>query len=139
MNIVTSTQINPERLNDLHEQIFDSDNIVEKFRYKPEIVATMAWEGEELIGYKLGYAQNESTFYSWLGGVHPERRKRGIGEQLLLEQHRELKKRGFAHVETKTMNRWRDMLLLNIRSGFCITGTHTNESGDVMIMLRKRL
>ncbi|GAK00784.1 GNAT family N-acetyltransferase [Geomicrobium sp. JCM 19055] len=139
MNIVTSTQINHEKLNGLHKRIFDSDNVVEKFRFKPEIVATMAWDKEELIGYKLGYAQNESTFYSWLGGVHPERRKQGIGEQLLLAQHRELKKRGFTHVETKTMNRWRDMLLLNIRSGFCITGTHTNESDDVMIMLRKRL
>ena len=39
------------------------------------------WAGAP-AGYKVGYALNESEFYSWLGGVLPPFRQQGIADRL---------------------------------------------------------
>lgn len=42
-------------------------------------------------------------------------------------------------VQTKTKNKWRDMLILNIKNGFDIIGTYTDDSGEPKIILEKKL
>lgn len=71
--------------------------------------------GTKVIGYKLGYPLDNQKFYSWLGGVDPNYRKRGVASRLMEIQHQHLKKNGYNVVQTKTMNKWRNMLVLNIR------------------------
>ncbi|MDU2803959.1 MAG: GNAT family N-acetyltransferase [Serratia marcescens] len=39
-------------------------------------------------GFKLGYQQRETVFYSWLGGVLPAFRRHGVAQALLAEQER---------------------------------------------------
>jgi len=41
-------------------------------------------------------------------------------------------------IRTQTRNTWRNMLILNLRNGFDIVGTFT-EQGDTTILLEKRL
>ncbi|EPZ52678.1 hypothetical protein N007_02510 [Alicyclobacillus acidoterrestris ATCC 49025] len=78
-----------------------------------------------------------ARFYSWLGGVHPEFRGRGIANELMRRQHVWCEKQGLHVIRTQTRNTWRDMLILNIRNGFNIVGTRT-EKGDTTILLEKR-
>ncbi|WP_274519618.1 hypothetical protein [Caenibacillus caldisaponilyticus] len=40
---------------------------------------------------------------------------------------------------TQTKNKWRAMLLLNLRHGFDIIGTFTDEKGEPKFILQKRL
>lgn len=61
----------------------------------------------------------------------------GIGSKLIEDQHQYLKEHGYHVVQTKTMNRWRNMLILNIKHGFNVVDTYTNEDGLQKIILKK--
>jgi mycothiol synthase len=57
----------------------------------PETDCFLAWEDERLVGFtdlyvRDGDAQSDGVVYCW-GVVHPERRRRGVGRQLLEEAY----------------------------------------------------
>jgi len=58
------------------------------------------------------------------GGVVPRWRRRGIATTLMVRQHELAKNAGYSYIRTHTKNKYREMLLLNIRSGFQITGVY---------------
>ncbi|MBN8202168.1 GNAT family N-acetyltransferase [Bacillus sp. NTK034] len=125
---------------ELHKTIFgESDHLVSKMKSKPQLLVLTAMDGEKVIGYKMGYAIDQGTFYSWLGGVDPDYRKDGIASMLMEKQHEYLKETGYKVVKTKTMNKWRSMLILNIKHGFDVIETYTDEKGLHKIILQKRL
>src|SRR5690242_4001843 len=72
----------------------------------------------EVLGFKLGYETGVTEFYSWTGGVLPSARKRGIASSLMKAQHDWCREHGYKRIQTKTKNKWREMLILNIKSGF---------------------
>jgi GNAT superfamily N-acetyltransferase len=92
-----------------------------------------------VIGYKLGYRRNPEVFYSWLGGVLPEYRRRGIARELLQRQHTWCRSQGYRRVRTDTTNAFKDMLLLNIRAGFDVIGTYHDTERGLTIMLERAL
>lgn len=124
----------------LHQSVFGtSDDLITKMANKPEILIDIAMDDSRLIGYKIGYELDHHTFYSWLGGVDPEYRKQGIAAELMKQQHQTLKELGFKVVQTKTMNKWRSMLILNIKNGFDVIDTYTDAKGLHKIILEKKL
>jgi predicted GNAT superfamily acetyltransferase len=129
-----------EGMIDLHKHIFgSSDNLTNKMSRKPNLLVITATHDEKVIGYKIGYELDRTTFYSWLGGVDSNYRKYGIASKLLYMQHRHLKEHGYHVVQTKTMNKWRGMLILNIKNGFDVIDTYTDEKGRHKIVLEKNL
>ncbi|KHA75989.1 hypothetical protein NC77_26425 [Janthinobacterium lividum] len=72
------------------------------------------------VGCKLGYAAEDSSLYSWLGGVLPAHRKTGLAQRLLEAQEAWANAHGFAAVTVKSMNRYPAMLRLLIRNGYQI-------------------
>lgn len=102
-------------------------------------LSVLAWDEARLVGFKLGYEERPGRFYSWLGGVHPEHRGQGLGRGLMQRQHERLSALGFEKVRTVTMNRWRSMLIMNLRFGFDIVGTYQDDAGRVRIILERRL
>lgn len=124
----------------LHNEIFGStDDIVEKLKIKPPLLFQLALVGTEVVGYKIGYELDQKKFYSWLGGVKEEFRNNGVGSMLMEKQHQFLKAAGYKIVQTKTMNKWRSMLILNIKSGFDVIETYIDENGLHKIVLEKKL
>jgi len=124
----------------LHENIFkDSDTLISKAENKSKIVFTVALEDEEVIGYKIGYELESDGFYSWLGGVDKNHRNKGVASKLMNQQHLYLKEKGYKIVQTKTKNKWRSMLVLNIKNGFDVIGTYTDREGESKIILEKSL
>lgn len=94
-----------------------------------------------IIGFKLGYEQSPGVFYSWLGGVSPAWRGRGIARELLGLQEAWVKQRGYARIRVKSMNHFPAMLHLLISSGYHIYGVEpgtTPEEGP-KILFEKRL
>ncbi|HAG92338.1 MAG TPA: hypothetical protein DCL41_10715 [Bdellovibrionales bacterium] len=118
---------------------FKPDSLDQKLNDKEGVILTYAFESDHLAGFKLGYRLNPTTFYSWLGAVHPDHRGIGLGKKLMLEQHRYCHSQGYKIIETKTMNKWKSMLLLNIQCGFEIYATETNDRGELKILMRKSL
>ncbi len=94
----------------------------------------------DLAGFKIGYAKSQRLFYSWMGGVLPAYRSRGIGSALALAQEEWLRSEGYTTVELKTRNCHRGMLIFALRSGFHITGFSQRENWtEHRIYLRKNL
>ena len=124
----------------LHKCIFGlNDDLKNKISNKPPLLAIIAMKGRKVIGYKIGYPLDSQTFYSWLGGVDPTYRNLGISSRLMEKQHTYLRENGYKVVQTKTMNKWRTMLILNIKHGFDVIKTYTDEKGLHKIVLEKKL
>lgn len=124
----------------LHETIFkDSDTLVNKAQSKSKILFTVGLDRGVLVGYKIGYELDSDIFYSWLGGVSEKHRNKGIASKLMKQQHLYLKEKDYKIVQTKTKNKWRNMLVLNIKNGFDVIGTYTDSSGESKIILEKSL
>ena len=127
----------------LHEAVFGKsagEKVQERLAGARDLLILIAQtEDGTPTGFKIGYRQDPGTFYSWLGGVLPEFRGQGIAAALMQHQHDWAKNRGYRRVQTKTMNRWRSMLILNLKSGFDVIGTYQAADGTVRIMLEKRL
>jgi len=128
------------RILNLHQDIFGTaDNFIHNVKSKPSLLVFTALEGENVIGYKIGYPIDHNKFYSWLGGVASKYRNQGIAAMLMEKQHQYLIENGYKLVQTKTMNKWRGMLILNIKSGFDVIETYTDEKGVHKILLEKKL
>jgi predicted GNAT superfamily acetyltransferase len=98
----------------------------------------LASAGEQVVGCKMGYERKPGHYYSWLGGVHDAFRTRGIARSLMQQQHAWCRQQGYHRIRTQTYNRWRAMLLLNLREGFDIVGTVQGTHG-LTIVLEKQL
>ena len=96
-------------------------------------------DGGQPVGFKLGYRERPGRFYSWLGGVLPEYRGQGLARLLMDRQHAYCRDQGYRFIRTQTRNRWRQMLILNLKAGFDVIGTQTNRKGEVIIVLEKKL
>jgi ribosomal protein S18 acetylase RimI-like enzyme len=106
---------------------------------KPKLRIDVAIDGKKVVGYKIGYALNREQFYSWLGGVDADYRNQGIASKLMEQQHLYITESGYKAVQTHTKNKWRSMLILNIKHGFDIIGTYTDNEGEPKIILEKKL
>ena len=104
----------------------------------PACQTLLALDNERVVGCKLGYEYEPNVFYSWLGGVDPAYRGRGIAGELMRRQHDAGRAAGYVAVRTHTYNQWRDMLILNLRHGFDIVGTQPGKRG-LTIKLEKHL
>lgn len=99
----------------------------------------LAEENEEAVGFKVGYLEGRH-FYSWMGGVVPEYRRRKIAGSLAKEQEAWVQEQGISTIRFKTQNTFKAMLLFAIKNGFRIIGTVPFEGGEgFKIVLEKTL
>jgi predicted GNAT superfamily acetyltransferase len=127
---------------ELYRAIFNSepnDEARERLSISRDILTLLAYNNNLPVGFKVGYRQDPDTFYSWLGGVLPEFRGNGLASQLMNRQHNWARSMGYKFIQTKTLNRWREMLILNLRNGFNITGTYVGKDGRLRLILEKSL
>lgn len=135
-------------LRDLHALVFSHPDISEaelaqRLGWQREPLVQLAWsqtasEAPRLIGYKIGHLRKEGHYYSWIGGVDPAWRGQGIASRLMRDQHAWCQEQGYKTIRTHISNQWRNMLILNLRHGFDIIGTLTDEHGKPKLILEKR-
>ena len=129
---------------DLHLRVFKGqtrEEVLAELAYQDNrgpLLLIVALAGRLVVGYKIGYERKPGHFYSWLGCVAPESRGRGIATVLMRLQHDWCLREGYNTVSTQTYNRWREMLLLNIKHEFDIVGTKQGVHG-LLILMEKRL
>lgn len=122
----------------IHNRIFENaDDLVEKASLRPNVLFVVAKEDNQVTGYKIGYSLSAARYYSWYGAVHEQYRGKGIASKLMDLQHQLVKDARYATIETKTRNKWRNMLILNIKHGFDITETFIDDEGVHRINLEK--
>ncbi|MCL1090816.1 GNAT family N-acetyltransferase [Shewanella profunda] len=97
-----------------------NETLAERLDGKTSLILLAFVEGE-LAGFKLGYEQEETIFYSWLGGVASDFRRLGLAQSLLEYQETWARRQGYNHIQVKTMNRFPGMLNLLINNQYMIT------------------
>lgn len=129
-----------EALARLGEAVFGApkDDLAWRLDHMPMASVVVAGEAGELVGFKAGYATSRTRYYSWLGGVRADFRRRGIAGELMQRQHAWLRERGFAAVETATNRDNLAMTQANLRHGFAICGLR-QKSERVQILFAKEL
>lgn len=138
-NGMPNVEVLHEILN-LHTNVFGkSDDLIGRMKEKPKLHIDIAYTNEIIVGYKIGYALNREQFYSWLGGVTIEYRNHGIATTLMELQYQHVLDSGYKIIQTHTKNKWRSMLLLNIKNGFDIIGTYTDKEGEPKIILERTM
>lgn len=99
-------------------------------RLSGEHLVLVAEVDEELAGFKIGYAETEQRFYSWLGGVLTSYRCLGIAQELLEFQESWASVRGFKEISVKSMNRFPSMLRFLIKNGYSIYGIESFDDAE---------
>jgi len=131
-----------DRISKLAEYIFsdwDFNDFKTKLKSHTGIYLLIAKIENQEVGFKLGYEKDNTTFYSWLGGVLPEFRGLGVASDLMVFQQEGCIKKGYKLIQTKTKNKFKEMLLLNIKSGFQIIGFEEVAGGESKIILEKKV
>jgi predicted GNAT superfamily acetyltransferase len=130
-----------EKLVALSAQTFERssyDYVAWRMTRMPDVSLFLALAGDDWVGFKIGYATSQTKYYSWLGGVKPEFRRRGIASELLRQQHRWLADQGYETVETAANQRNVAMAQVNLAHGFVVCGTRV-EVHRTQVLLSKTL
>jgi GNAT superfamily N-acetyltransferase len=132
-----------ERFVALNQSLFGFGETAEQLGWLMEeerqVLLLLASVDGRLVGYKMGFRCEPGTFESWRGGVEPEARRQGVARALMERQHDWCAGAGFRFVQTAVSADNVGMLILNLRSGFRITGSYVNRAGVLKLSLEKRL
>lgn len=127
----------------LYLQIFGTaptDKFYQRFQQEAGLFTEIVETSDGFpIAYKVGFEVERKVFYSWLGGVLPDYRNRGIAQQLMNRQHQFCIKKGYQKIRSKTTTQWRNMLIINLKNGFNIVHCYPKTDQIWAFVLEKEL
>ncbi|MFK2819176.1 hypothetical protein U0L90_03540 [Flavobacteriaceae sp. LMIT009] len=127
---------------EVYKSIFDDyklDFFKSRIHKKEGVLIILCYNSDMLVGFKIGYRYNETTFYSWVGGVLLSYRQKGIAKQLAKLQEENVTTKRYSKMRTKSMNRFKPMMILNLKNGFNIVQVYTNDIGQTKVVFEKEL
>ena len=86
--------------------------------------------GRNLCGFKVGYELKDSdlAFYSWLGGVVPKFRQKGVAQSMQDSMEIWCKRRNFTRLRFKTRNSHVKMIHFGLKNGFYLVDLEKKSS-----------
>lgn len=118
-----------EQLHAVHRAVLPGDPERSLATLQP--LLHVARDAGHIVGFKAGERQG-TVFQSNAGAVLPSYRGLGIGRRLMREQHADLATllRDGGTIQTRTLNRFRPMLELNLSEGFLVDAVRSIPDGD---------
>ena len=90
-----------------------------------------AYDDHNPIAFKIGYQRHhDRSFYSWMGAVLPNYRRKGIANNLADHQETWAKKKGYNSIKLQTRSKHNAMLEFAINRGFQITNRNEKTSNS---------
>ena len=104
----------------LNVTIFEEERVINTFD-REDLMILLACFEEEPIGFKIGYRQDEETFYSAKGGVVAAFRRKCIARLMLYEMMDRVRVKGFKRFTFDTFpNKHPGMTILGLEEGFTV-------------------
>lgn len=111
---------------DLYGQIFkpprDAEALKRRFLGRYNALVLIASQGEQPVGFFLGYEADPRAYGGWLMGVLPEARRQGVGSQLLDAAEEWARNRQYEALRFEVHNYARSMLHLAVARGYDVSG-----------------
>ena len=137
--MMDSFHIHEDKLDDafiVSKNIPEFDDPYEISEYSKRLNSTVhliltAYDDHNPIAFKIGYHRySDGSFYSWMGGVLPNYRRKGIANNLADHQETWAKKKGYKSIKLQTRSKHNAMLALAINRGFQITNRNEKTSNS---------
>jgi len=124
----------------LNREIFDEERVINTFE-REDLMMLLAFLDDEPVGFKIGYRENQQTFYSAKGGVLVAYRRRKISRQLLYAMIERIRSQGYQVLAYDTFpNMHPGMTVMGLVEGFRITRADYNPSyQDFRLRFEKKL
>ncbi|QLE01263.1 GNAT family N-acetyltransferase [Galbibacter sp. BG1] len=125
---------------ELYKSVFNDyqkDSFVNRLNTSKNLFALLVSVEDELIAFKIGYEMSPEIFYSWVGGVKPEWRRKGIAKKLQMLQEEYVAKAGYKTLRTKSTNKFKPMMQFNLKNGFDIVGVENSKNGLKVLFEKK--
>ena len=107
-----------------------------RLEHMPDVTVFVAEQSAKIVGFKAGYATAYDRYYSWLGGVRPEYRRRGVASELMRRQHAWIENSRFRLLETQVSKSNSQMIAINEAGGFIKSGDFLKD-GDPYLIFEK--
>ena len=137
--MMDSFHIHEDKLDDafmVSRNIPEFDDSYEISEYSKRLNSTVhliltVYDDHNPIAFKIGYHRySDGSFYSWMGGVLPNYRRKGIANNLADHQETWAKKKGYNSIKLQTRSKHNAMLALAINRGFQITNRNEKTSNS---------
>ena len=115
-----------EEIRQLNEAVFGETRVIHRVD-RTDLMLLVAQRGEKLVGYKVGYGESSTTFYSAKGGVLLGHRRLGIARALLYRMEDEARAMGYVRFAYDTFpNKHPGMTVLGLAEAFEVTAAGYN-------------
>ena len=137
--MMDSFHIHEDKLDDaftVSTNIPEFDDPYEISEYSKRLNSTVhliltAYDDHNPIAFKIGYHRHsDGSFYTWMGGVLPNYRRKGIANNLADHQEAWAKKKSYNSIKVQTRSKHNAMLTLLINRGFQITNRNEKISNS---------
>lgn len=106
---------------------------LEKMNERKNPLLILAYVDQKIVGFKFGFEKSRHKFSSSLGGVLPTYRGYGIASHMMSLQHDYcFKKMKYRQIETHSANKFKNMMMLNLKFGFDIIGSYIDENDRML-------
>lgn len=112
-----------------------------RLRLSPKQLILVAYYQHEPVGFKIGYQRyTDGSFYSWMGGVLPAYRQKGVASQLAQLMETWAIQQGYTSIIFKTRNKFKTMLIFGLKHGFQVIAFEKKEPvEESRIILQKKI
>jgi GNAT superfamily N-acetyltransferase len=101
----------------------DWSGLAARWDWRHQVCAVVALDvAGALVGFKLAYVKEGGWLHSWLGGVLPVAQGHGLATHLVGVQHDWAAAAGFEAMTTSTRQPNAAMAVVNLKSGYRISG-----------------
>ena len=116
------------------------EKLIQRLKDVPSLILIAYWDSQP-AGFKIGYERHkDGSFYSWIGAVLKDHRKKGIARALAEKQEAWAGEQGYTHIRFKTRNCFKAMQCFALKRGFDIIGYEAREDrSQDRIWMEKKL
>lgn len=117
-----------DEIRELNRGIFGDDRVIQRLD-RPDLTLLVARVEGVLAGFKVGYGESQTSFYSAKGGVLEAWRRRGIARALLARMEDEARAMGYGTFAFDTFpNKHPGMTVIGLAEGFEVTAAGYNSA-----------
>ncbi len=129
---------------ELYSQIFrparDAAFFRRRFQGRANVLMLVASQGDEPVGFFIGFELKPTVYFAWFYGVVPTKRRQGIASQLMDAVHAWCIENGYESIRFECHNQHRPMLHLAIARMYDIVGIRWDpDRGDNLVIFEKQL